>query len=359
MPGESTPTDSPSFVEADPLRFEQRPLKLRGMIETRSGDFPLPIDYTPPGYLGSRIEGAEQGTHRARGARSAREGRDLPIARHPPPGDRRYGAVDSSLKGRHRVEPVIVDPSASSAAKLAPSARLARSSRARQNRRLEERGDRPPPFIKMAFPTPGTFVFPVSRHIVGKGNAGLHRLFSRTRDERDHEARAETPSSGRPPRPGVRRLLGTGWDGGRRAIDQSHAHRAGPTDGESGHLQAVRRQRNRRIWSAGSPSPPGAGAKVEAEIPVGIMPADNDGAHGLTVSPDGRHWYVTIAHGTPFGYVWKFRHRSRLPGFFDGTGPLSRHDGRHSGRSIPPWPSTSTFTETWFPPTSRSSIHRP
>ena len=51
---------------------------------------------------------------------------------------------------------------------------------------------------------------------------------------------------------------------------------------------------------------PGEGAVVEKEIPVGIMPGDNDGAHGVSVSPDGRYWYVTIAHGTPRGYLWKF-----------------------------------------------------
>lgn len=51
---------------------------------------------------------------------------------------------------------------------------------------------------------------------------------------------------------------------------------------------------------------PGEGAFVEKEIPVGVMPGDNDGAHGLAVSPDGRFWYVTVAHGTPFGYAWKF-----------------------------------------------------
>ena len=51
---------------------------------------------------------------------------------------------------------------------------------------------------------------------------------------------------------------------------------------------------------------PGQGAVVEKEIAVGVMPGDNDGAHGLSVSPDGRHWYVTIAHGTPYGHVWKF-----------------------------------------------------
>ncbi len=51
---------------------------------------------------------------------------------------------------------------------------------------------------------------------------------------------------------------------------------------------------------------PGRGAVVEREIPVGIMPGDNDGAHGISVSPDGNYWYVTIAHGTPRGYLWKF-----------------------------------------------------
>ena len=51
---------------------------------------------------------------------------------------------------------------------------------------------------------------------------------------------------------------------------------------------------------------PGEGAVVENEIAVGVMPGDNDGAHGLSVSPDGRYFYVTIAHGTPYGSVWKF-----------------------------------------------------
>ncbi len=51
---------------------------------------------------------------------------------------------------------------------------------------------------------------------------------------------------------------------------------------------------------------PGEGVRIEKDIPVGIMPADNDGAHGITVSPDGEYWYVTIAHGTPYGYLWKF-----------------------------------------------------
>lgn len=49
-----------------------------------------------------------------------------------------------------------------------------------------------------------------------------------------------------------------------------------------------------------------SGARVEREITVGIMPADADGPHGIAVSPDGRHWYTTTAHGAPFGYLWKY-----------------------------------------------------
>jgi DNA-binding beta-propeller fold protein YncE len=51
---------------------------------------------------------------------------------------------------------------------------------------------------------------------------------------------------------------------------------------------------------------PGAGAVVEARTPVGMMIADIDGPHGITVSPDGDFWYVSLAHGTPFGRVLKY-----------------------------------------------------
>lgn len=49
------------------------------------------------------------------------------------------------------------------------------------------------------------------------------------------------------------------------------------------------------------------GAIEEKTISVGIKPADLDGAHGLTVSPGGDYWYVTLAHGTPYGMVWQYR----------------------------------------------------
>lgn len=43
----------------------------------------------------------------------------------------------------------------------------------------------------------------------------------------------------------------------------------------------------------------------EKAIQVGFHPADLDGAHGITVSPTGQHWYVSIAHGQPYGQIWK------------------------------------------------------
>lgn len=48
------------------------------------------------------------------------------------------------------------------------------------------------------------------------------------------------------------------------------------------------------------------GGVVDHRLTTGIMPADVDGPHGVAVSPDGRYYYVSIAHGTPFGTVWKY-----------------------------------------------------
>lgn len=49
----------------------------------------------------------------------------------------------------------------------------------------------------------------------------------------------------------------------------------------------------------------GTALAVHHVVPVGIMPADIDGPHNVTVAPDGSAWYVTIAHGTPYGSLWK------------------------------------------------------
>ena len=52
---------------------------------------------------------------------------------------------------------------------------------------------------------------------------------------------------------------------------------------------------------------PVAGGKLEVQrvVPVGIMPADIDGPHNITVAPDQRSYYITIAHGVPFGTLWR------------------------------------------------------
>ena len=48
------------------------------------------------------------------------------------------------------------------------------------------------------------------------------------------------------------------------------------------------------------------GAEVVKTIGVGSYPNEIEGPHGITVDPDGRHWYVSIAHGLPFGSVHKY-----------------------------------------------------
>ncbi len=49
-----------------------------------------------------------------------------------------------------------------------------------------------------------------------------------------------------------------------------------------------------------------AGARVDHQIDTGDMPVDIDGPHGIVLSPDRQFYYVTIAHGRPFGSVWKY-----------------------------------------------------
>ncbi len=48
------------------------------------------------------------------------------------------------------------------------------------------------------------------------------------------------------------------------------------------------------------------GIRVERTNITGIMPADVDGPHGVAVSPDGKYYYVSTAHGTPYGFLWKY-----------------------------------------------------
>jgi DNA-binding beta-propeller fold protein YncE len=48
-------------------------------------------------------------------------------------------------------------------------------------------------------------------------------------------------------------------------------------------------------------------AEIAKTINVGRLPTEIDGPHGLTVSPDGEHWFVSIAHGNPYGWLAKYK----------------------------------------------------
>jgi DNA-binding beta-propeller fold protein YncE len=48
------------------------------------------------------------------------------------------------------------------------------------------------------------------------------------------------------------------------------------------------------------------GLRVDHSVKTGLMPSRINGPHGVAVSADGKRYYVTVAHGTPFGSLWKY-----------------------------------------------------
>lgn len=48
------------------------------------------------------------------------------------------------------------------------------------------------------------------------------------------------------------------------------------------------------------------GARIDRQLDTGDMPVDIDGPHGIVLSPDRKFYYVSIAHGRPFGTIWKY-----------------------------------------------------
>jgi len=48
------------------------------------------------------------------------------------------------------------------------------------------------------------------------------------------------------------------------------------------------------------------GVSVERERYVGWAPTELAGPHGVGVSPDGKHYFVSTAHGTPYGRLLKY-----------------------------------------------------
>jgi DNA-binding beta-propeller fold protein YncE len=48
------------------------------------------------------------------------------------------------------------------------------------------------------------------------------------------------------------------------------------------------------------------GLEILKEVRVGSFPAEIEGPHGIGLSPDGDHWYVSISHGLPYGSIHKY-----------------------------------------------------
>ncbi len=52
--------------------------------------------------------------------------------------------------------------------------------------------------------------------------------------------------------------------------------------------------------------PPACGVRVERTYDVGRWPLEIEGPHGVVASPDGKSFYVSMAHGRPFGRLEKY-----------------------------------------------------
>ena len=49
------------------------------------------------------------------------------------------------------------------------------------------------------------------------------------------------------------------------------------------------------------------GLEIVKTVEVGSFPAETEGPHGIQISPDGQYWYVSLAHGFPYGSVHKYK----------------------------------------------------
>jgi DNA-binding beta-propeller fold protein YncE len=55
------------------------------------------------------------------------------------------------------------------------------------------------------------------------------------------------------------------------------------------------------------------GASVEKKFGIGMSITDPDGPHGVSLAPDGKHIYITTAHGLPGGSIWQYRVGEEAP----------------------------------------------
>ena len=71
------------------------------------------------------------------------------------------------------------------------------------------------------------------------------------------------------------------------------------------------------------------GARIEHEFTTGLMEPDIDGPHGIAIAPDRENYFVSLAHGRPFGSVWKYSTKDDKPiskvmlGLFPATMDIS------------------------------------
>ena len=57
----------------------------------------------------------------------------------------------------------------------------------------------------------------------------------------------------------------------------------------------------------------GTEAYEKEKILVGIMKTEIEGPHGITVDPNGEYWYLSLAHGNPYGSLVKYSTESNRP----------------------------------------------
>ena len=77
--------------------------------------------------------------------------------------------------------------------------------------------------------------------------------------------------------------------------------------------------------------------RVERTTPIGELPNEMEGPHGLVISRDGKFLYMTTGHGRPDGKLWKYDAR-RERGHARRRRPLARLlprvGRRHAGRAL-------------------------
>lgn len=77
----------------------------------------------------------------------------------------------------------------------------------------------------------------------------------------------------------------------------------------------------------------GTEARSIEDVPVGVWPAEIEGPHGITIGPNGKYWYLTLAHGNPFGTLYKYSTETNQPvgkttlGLFPATMQISKATG--------------------------------